>query len=112
MFDYDVFRDKPDGDPELQKLFVREPAGQRRAHIHIRESGRFNQRYALLFRDYLRASPSVRASYELVKRQAAELFPEDIDGYLRLKDPVLHLIHEAAALWAQQTRWRPDEEFL
>lgn len=111
-FDHDAFRDKPDEDPELRKLFMREPAGERRAHVHIRESGRFNQRYALLFRDYLRVSPSVRASYELVKRQAAELFPDDIDGYLRLKDPVLHLIYEAASLWAAQIGWRPDDDYV
>ena len=59
-FEYDEFHGKPETDVELRKLYMREPEGERRAHIHIREMGRFNQRYALLFRDYLRASKVVR----------------------------------------------------
>ncbi len=108
-FQYDVFHKKPTTDPELCKLYMREPSHERRTHIHIREVGRFNQRYALLFRDYLRASEDVRVQYELLKRRAAEIFPEDIDGYLRLKDPVLHIIYEAASLWAEKVGWTPDE---
>ena len=40
---------------EWAKLLFREPLGQRRINIHVRVNGRANQRYALLFRDYLRA---------------------------------------------------------
>lgn len=109
---YDVFHSKPETDPELRKLFMREPEGERRAHIHIRELGRFNQRYALLFRDYLRSSENVRVEYELLKRQASQLFPESIEGYLSLKDPVLHIIYEAASLWAEKIRWTPGEDYL
>jgi GrpB-like predicted nucleotidyltransferase (UPF0157 family) len=110
-FQYDVFHPKPGTDPELRKLYIRGPEGERRAHIHIRELGRFNQRYALVFRDYLRAADGVRAEYELVKRRAAQLFPESIDGYLFLKDPVTHIIYEAASLWAAQVRWSPGEDY-
>ena len=56
-----VYDDSPAmamADPGLRKLFMREPEGERRAHIHVRGLGRFNHRYALLFRDYLRASAS------------------------------------------------------
>jgi GrpB-like predicted nucleotidyltransferase (UPF0157 family) len=111
-FQYDVFHKKPETDPELRKLYMREPEGERRAHIHIREHGRFNQRYALLFRDYLRSSENVRAEYELVKRRAAQLFPENIDGYLFLKDPVEHIIYEAASLWAEKVAWSPGKDYL
>jgi GrpB-like predicted nucleotidyltransferase (UPF0157 family) len=110
-FEYDVFHPKPATDPELRKLFMREPEGERRAHLHIRELGRFNQRYALLFRDYLRSSERVRAEYELVKRRAAHLFPDSIDGYLFVKDPVLHIIYEAASLWAEKVGWSPHEDY-
>lgn len=110
--EYDVFHGKPAADPDLRKRFMREPAGERRAHVHIRERGRFNQRYALLVRDYLRVADDARAQYELLKQRAARLFPEDIDGYLSLKDPVFHLIYDAAALWAEKTGWRPDEEYV
>jgi GrpB-like predicted nucleotidyltransferase (UPF0157 family) len=111
IFEYDLFHRKPETDPELRKLYMREPEGERRAHIHIRELGRFNQRYALLFRDYLRSSENVRAEYELLKRRASQLFPESIDGYLFLKEPVLHIIYEAASLWAEKVRWSPDEDY-
>lgn len=109
-FEYDVFHNKSATDPELRKLYMREPEGERRAHVHIRELGRFNQRYALLFRDYLRSSKDVRATYELLKRRASQVFPDSIDGYLFLKDPVLHIIYEAASLWAEKVRWSPDED--
>jgi GrpB-like predicted nucleotidyltransferase (UPF0157 family) len=108
-FQYDVFRTMPATDLELRKLFMREPEGDRRTHIHVRELGRFNQTYALLCRDYLRASKAVRDDYELLKRRASSLFPESIDGYLFLKDPVFHLIYEAASLWAEKVGWSPGE---
>jgi GrpB-like predicted nucleotidyltransferase (UPF0157 family) len=108
-FEHDVFRPMRTADSELRKLFVREPEGERRAHVHVREHGRFNQRYALLCRDYLRASPEARAEYEAVKRQAARLFPYSIDGYLSLKEPVFHLIYQAAALWAERVGWSPGD---
>ena len=111
-FEYDAFHGKPETDVELRKLYMREPEGQRRAHIHIREFGRFNQQYALLFRDYLRASEVVREEYEYLKRRAAQLFPDSIDGYLYLKEPVFHIIYEAATLWAEKVGWIADEEYL
>jgi GrpB-like predicted nucleotidyltransferase (UPF0157 family) len=111
-FVYDEFRTMAATDPQLRKLFMREPEGERRAHIHIRELDRFNQRYALLFRDYLRASEAVRKEYEVVKRRVARLFPDSIDGYLFLKDPVFHIIYEAACLWARAIGWAPDDDYL
>jgi GrpB-like predicted nucleotidyltransferase (UPF0157 family) len=106
-FHYDEFVGMTKTDPELRKFRYREPEGARRAHLHVREHGRFNQRYALLFRDYLRASPAACMAYETVKRRAAQLFPGSIDGYLFIKDPVMDLIYEAASGWAAQVGWRP-----
>ncbi|TGE29224.1 GrpB family protein [Hymenobacter metallicola] len=103
---YDVFHFLPAASAELRKRYMREPAGERTAHLHIREAGRFNARYALLFRDYLRASPVARTEYELLKVRAAELFPDNIAGYLYLKEPVFHLLYEAACLWAEKVGWQ------
>jgi len=111
-FQYDLFRSKPETDPALRKLFMREPEGERRVHLHIRELGRFNQRYALLFRDYLRSSEVMRNEYEILKRRAAQVFPETIDGYLFLKEPVFHIIYEAASLWAEKVRWSPGSDYI
>jgi GrpB-like predicted nucleotidyltransferase (UPF0157 family) len=109
--EYDVFDGMAETDRELRKLFMREPDGERRAHLHLREAGRFNQRYALLVRDYLRTSEPARTGYERVKRQAAGLFPESIDDYLRLKAPVLHALYEAASMWAEEVGWLPDKDY-
>ncbi|WAS95337.1 GrpB family protein [Nannocystis punicea] len=108
----DLFHGLPEGGSELRKLYMREPEGERRTHLHIRELGRFNQRYALLFRDFLRASDVVRSEYELLKRRAAQLFPESIDGYLWVKEPIFHIIYEAASLWADRTGWSPAADHL
>lgn len=111
-FEYDEFHGKPETDVELRKLYMREPEGERRAHIHIRELGRFNQQYALLFRDYLRASNVLREQYEFLKQRAAQVFPDSIDGYLYLKEPVFHIIYEAACLWANTVGWVPCDDYL
>jgi GrpB-like predicted nucleotidyltransferase (UPF0157 family) len=75
----------------------------------MREEGRLNQRYALLFRDYLRASPTVRVAYGIIKERLATVFPESIDGYLYIKDPVMDLMFAAAESWASTCRWTPDD---
>lgn len=96
---------------DLRKRFFREPEGERRTHIHVREEGRINQRYALLFRDYLRSDPNVQQSYEAIKRRLAETYPNDIDGYLSIKDPVMDLIYRSAEYWATAVGWRASEDY-
>lgn len=56
-----------------KRLFQNAP-DERAANIHVRLEGRPNARYALLFRDYLRAHPAAAAAYaDLKRRLAAEL---------------------------------------
>ncbi|AUH51180.1 hypothetical protein CXB49_10335 [Chromobacterium sp. ATCC 53434] len=94
-----------DAPAQWRKLFFREKTGQRRAHIHVRRAGSTNQRYALLFRDYLRAQPATAAAYgELKRRLAAGL--ADPDSYPDVKDPAVDLIYLAAEQWAAHTGWR------
>jgi predicted acetyltransferase len=68
--------------------------------VHVRAAGRANQRYALLFRDYLRADLSAALAYQAAKRALAALHPEEIDAYLAVKDPICDLIIAAAERWA------------
>jgi len=96
----------PEADDGWRKAFVREPQGERRVNVHIRVDGRANQRYALLFRDYLREHPSSAAAYATFKRGLATLAPS-IDVYTDLKDPACDLIYLAAEPWATATGWRP-----
>jgi GrpB-like predicted nucleotidyltransferase (UPF0157 family) len=92
---------------EWRKLFFRTLDGQRRINLHVREAGRANQRYALLFRDYLRATPTTAAAYGRVKVALARLHPEDQDAYYEVKDPVCDLIIDAAERWAAATSYVP-----
>lgn len=95
----------PADSPELNKHFIKATAPQRSANIHIREYQRLNQRYALLFRDFLRHNPKPCALYGLLKQRLARLFPDSIDGYLFIKDPLMDLLYNQAETWAKQTQW-------
>ena len=82
--------------------------------MHVREVGKRNQRYALLFRDYLRSNKRARDAYGSFKMQLAEVVghlsrPGGTGPYLDLKDPMLNLIADAAERWAASTGWYPSE---
>jgi GrpB-like predicted nucleotidyltransferase (UPF0157 family) len=94
--------DGPDAD--WRKRFFNPAAG--RANVHVRVDGRANQRYALLFRDYLRAQPEAARAYEELKRGLARNV-SDIGAYTDVKDPACDLIAIAAEAWAAATGWRP-----
>jgi GrpB-like predicted nucleotidyltransferase (UPF0157 family) len=76
-------------------------------HVHVRAAGTANQRYALLFRDHLRADPAVAAAYLQVKRALAAAAPEDWDLYYDVKDAACDIIMASAERWAAQTGWEP-----
>ncbi len=84
---------------DWDKCYFREPAGQRIAHIHVRAAGKPNQRYALLFRDYLRVHPAAAMAYAQIKERLAPKL-ERLD-YIEAKDPVCDLIIQAAEFWAK-----------
>ena len=97
---------------EWRKLFFRPPEGQRRTNLHIRQAGRANQRYALLFRDYLRVDPQSRGAYQQIKEALARLHPDDVDAYYDVKDPVCDIVMAAAERWAAQTSYVPGPSDL
>lgn len=82
---------------ELQKHFYFR--NNRRINLHVRVAGRFNQRYALLCRDYLLTHPRAAAAYAEIKQQLAKYFPDNADAYYDIKDPVFDLIMEGAYEW-------------
>ena len=88
--------------PLWQKRYwsAREPP----AHLHVRQDGRPNQRYALLFRDYLRSDARAARSYEHAKRALAVLC-EDTAEYSEAKDPICDLVMLGAEPWAARTGW-------
>ena len=96
--------DVPDEQLEKRLASARVPI---RTNVHVRIAGHYNQRYPLLFRDYLRATPEAAAAYAAIKRNLARIVVDDLEAYYDVKDPVCDLIMGAAELWAANTRWRP-----
>jgi len=77
------------------------------ADLHVREIGRLNQRYPVLFRDYLRHSATAAAAYAQIKTALARSHADDVAAYYDVKDPVCDLIMNAAQRWAADVAWSP-----
>ncbi|HEX5692161.1 MAG TPA: GrpB family protein [Roseiflexaceae bacterium] len=90
---------------QWEKRYFTSPPGMRPTNIHVRILENANQRYAVLFRDYLRAHPKSAAAYGELKRRLADNL-RDIDLYPDVKDPACDLIAVAAEDWAEVTGWR------
>lgn len=91
---------------DWEKRYFAPPPGQRPTHLHVRAAGRANQRYALLFRDYLRAHPASAEAYAELKRRLAHYHAADREAYTDIKDPACDLIIHAAEAWAAATSWQ------
>jgi dephospho-CoA kinase len=74
----------------------------RPARIHIRVDGWPNQRFALLFTDWLKANRGAQQDYLMVKRQA--LTEAD---YADAKEPWFLDAYRRAWEWAETTGWQP-----
>jgi len=72
----------------------------------VRVQGRANQRYPLLFRDYLRSHPATAAAYAELKRRLSQSLA-DPENNPEVKDPAVDLIYLAAEEWAAATGWQP-----
>lgn len=95
----------PPDERAWRKVFIREPPGYRPVNVHVRVVGQANQRYPLLFRDYLRAHPHSAQAYATLKKDLALLLPDDLDRYADVKDAACDLIYFAAEAWAQAIGW-------
>ena len=96
-----------EGPPEVWiKLFASAPPDARRVHVHVRVSGSPNERYALLFRDFMRAHPDARDAWATFKRELA-VIAQDVQAYVDVKDPATDVIMVVAERWAAETGWSP-----
>ena len=50
------------------------------------------------FRDFLRNNPEAVKKYSLIKEKAAELFPNDIDGYIEYKSTCIEELYKECGL--------------
>ena len=52
----------------------------------------------ITFRDFLRINPEAVKKYGSIKEKAAELFPNDIDGYIEYKSPCIEELYKECGL--------------
>lgn len=62
------------------------PQDSRELHRHI------------VFRNFLRSNPEAVKKYSAVKEKAAELYPNDIDGYIAYKSPCIQELYQLCGL--------------
>ncbi|MGZ4130971.1 MAG: GrpB family protein [Actinomycetota bacterium] len=95
------------GDPrEWAKIVFSGEHGGGRCNVHVRVAGSANARYAVLFRDYLRANALARDSWATFKARLAEI-ADDLEEYGRVKDAATDVLMLAAEQWAEDTGWLP-----
>jgi dephospho-CoA kinase len=92
-----------EGDPALWRKRIHGSADPGRpARVHIRVDGWPNQRFALLFTDWLKADPAERKGYLVIKRRALEA-----PHYTDAKETWFAEAYGRALEWAETTGWRP-----
>lgn len=92
--------------PDLTKRYFREQSG-RRIHVHVRRAGSWSEQFALLFRDFLRASPAVASEYAALKYRLAATFREQREAYVEAKGPFIWETIRRASEWSQASGWQP-----
>jgi dephospho-CoA kinase len=87
------------------KLLFGPPEGERASNIHVRVSGSPNERYALLFRDFLRSNDRARDLWGSFKERLAVETRGDRELYADLKDPATDVLLVSAEEWARGSGW-------
>ena len=87
----------PDLDQRPWRRFYVLPADDKRdAHLHLMTSDSQRWRAQLVFRDALRADPSLVAEYTHIKRDLADEHAEDREAYTRGKEAFVRRVVKAA----------------
>lgn len=90
---------------------LRNPLGSAAQTCMCAKRGKPNQRYALLFRDYLSSHPPVASAYGELKRRLAPSLVRD-EGYPDIKDPAVDLIYLARSSGARRLAGKPHHRTL
>jgi GrpB-like predicted nucleotidyltransferase (UPF0157 family) len=67
-------------------------------HLYVCPKDSEELRRHIAFRDYLRSNPEAVKKYSAVKEKAADLFPNDIDGYIKYKSPCIEELYKECGL--------------
>ncbi|RMI41654.1 GrpB family protein [Streptomyces triticirhizae] len=88
------------------KLVFAPPVGAAvRRNVHVRAHGGPNARFALLFRDFLRADAEARDAWGAFKTRLS-MSVSDLADYGQIKAPATVVLMRAAERWAATTGWR------
>ncbi|WP_372347326.1 GrpB family protein [Streptomyces sp. KL116D] len=98
--------DREDPADWAKRYWSRRTGDAHPVNLHVRGAGSPNERLALLFRDWLSATPEAVAAYARFKYVLAGAV-DDTGTYADVKDPVVDLIAVVAERWAAETGWRP-----
>jgi dephospho-CoA kinase len=81
----------------------------RAVNLHVRAAGSPGWRFALCFRDWLRADPNAAADYLALKRRLAELHAADHStaAYAAAKEAWFAGVEEPMERWAAGAGWMP-----
>jgi GrpB-like predicted nucleotidyltransferase (UPF0157 family) len=93
------------GNPEeWSKLVFAPPSTSRPSNVHVRRRGSPNERYALLFRDFLRADDGARDAWGRFKSQLA-MATRNLSDYGAVKDPATDVLLALGERWATDSDW-------
>ncbi len=67
-------------------------------HLYVCPKDSLELHRHLTFRDYLRTHPDAVKAYSAIKEEAARMYPEDIDGYMKHKASCISLLYEKCGL--------------
>jgi dephospho-CoA kinase len=91
-----------------QKRFHASGDPGRPTNVHLRVDGWPNQRFALLFVDWLTAEPDARAEYLALKRDVVAAGHRTTGDYADAKEPWFVDAYRRAWAWADDTGWQPS----
>lgn len=101
-------RHERSGEDELPKLVFAPPPGGRPANVHVRTATAPTTRYALLFRDYLRADAAARDGWAAFKHSVQSV-TRNLSEYGLIKSAAMPLLMANAERWAAETAWAPSD---
>ena len=67
-------------------------------HLYVCPEDSRELKRHVLFRDYLRSHPDAVQAYSQIKKEAAKLYPHDIDSYINHKGTVIEKIYKELGL--------------
>jgi GrpB-like predicted nucleotidyltransferase (UPF0157 family) len=82
-----------------RRFFIKGTEESRTHHVHVFQTGDPEYERHLAFRDYLRAHPEEAQAYSRLKRELAQRFPHDIDGYMAGKNDLIKETERKAKAW-------------